>query len=142
MNTQESLAIDDTIQDAIRADVQALGGVKKVAKPILWPTKDDVTAQNRLRAAINHNHDQELAPDEIETLIEHASLAGSFHIIQYFTRKARGQFVRVEPRTRVERLMEKVEQLQANFAQTCSELQTAVADLRESEKAERMRAVR
>lgn len=141
MNTQEPLALDESIHDAIRADVQALGGTKKVAK-VLWPTKDDVTGQARLRACVSHNHDQELGPDEIEMLIEHTALVHSFHIVNYYARKARGQFVRVEPRTRVERLMEKVEQMQSNFAQTCAELQTAVADLRESERAERVRAVK
>lgn len=139
MNSQESLLIPETIYDALGADVTALGGIKKVAKPILWPAKDESTAQNRLRAALNPNHDQQLAPEEVETIVEAAAKVKSFNTARYLSRKARGEFVRVEPRTRVELLMEKVERMQSSFSQTCAELQTAVADLREAEQAERGR---
>lgn len=136
MNTQESLQIADTIHAAAAADVAALGGVKKVAK-LLWPTKDETTAQSRLRAALNESHPQDLSPDELEMLVDRAALIGNYNIVNYLARKARGKFERVEPRTRVERLVEVVEAQQRQFNSTCTELRNAIADLQAHENSVR-----
>jgi hypothetical protein len=136
VNTQEGLDINDTLEAALAADITALGGVKKVAKPILWPAKDEITAQSRLRAALAPNHAQELSLEEMQLIIERAARVGSFNTISFLCGKARGQFQRVEPRTRVELLMEQVHALNSTFTHTVAELQTAIADLRDTDEAQ------
>jgi hypothetical protein len=143
VNSQTGLDINDTLEAALAADITSLGGVKKVAKPMLWPTKDEITAQGRLRAALAPNHAQELSMEEMQLIIERAARVGSFNTITYLCGKARGQFTRVEPRTRVELLMERVDALNSTFTQTVADLQTAIADLKDSDDAQdRVRSIR
>jgi len=135
MNTQDSLLIPDNEYDAIGADVQALGGVKKVAA-LLWPNKPADTAQSRLRACMSASHDQELGADELFALIGHAARVGAFNVVQLAARTAKGQFVRVEPRTKVERLLERAEAHLNQQQQTARDLRDALEDLKEFELGE------
>lgn len=76
----------DTIWDAIGAAVQAAGGVKKVAGR-LWPSLDTTSAAARLRAALNPEHAQKLAPDELLLIGNLARESGDHSLMSFFARE-------------------------------------------------------
>jgi hypothetical protein len=68
--------------EALAADVTALGGRKKLA-PQLWPSEDEETAQNRLKAALSPGHAQELKPPEVLKIKKLAHAVGSDALVQF-----------------------------------------------------------
>jgi hypothetical protein len=75
----------DTIFDALGADVQAAGGVKKVASKV-WPSLDIASATARLRAGLNPEHAQKLCLLEMQMIMRLALDAGSCSVLQYLAR--------------------------------------------------------
>jgi len=138
VNRQADLQIFDTIYDAIGADVMACGGVKKTAA-VLWPSKAASTAEARLRAAMSASHDQELGADEIGALISLAAKAGAFNTVCYSCGLAGGEFKRVEPRTRMQLLVESIERNQQSLNRQYDQLQDALAAVAEQEAREQRR---
>lgn len=80
MNGQNSLHF--TWDEALAADVHALGGRKKLA-PRLWPSEDEDTRQDRLKACLSPTHKMELKPSEVLRIKEWARDAGSYALVNY-----------------------------------------------------------
>lgn len=72
----------DTVYDALRADIDAAGGNKAVAKA-LWPTVDVVTGANKLANATNPNQAQKLDPAEVLAIKRLALDSGSTATINF-----------------------------------------------------------
>ena len=70
----------DSLYDAIAADVNAIGGIKKTAA-LLWPAKEDAAA--KLRACLSTAHAQKLDPEEYHAIKRLARSIGSFAILNY-----------------------------------------------------------
>lgn len=135
MNRQSDLQLFDTIYDAIGADVMACGGVKKTAAK-LWPNKPASTAEGRLRAAMSASHDQELGADEVTSLIRLAASNGAFNTACFMCSTAGGEFKRIEPRTRMQLLVESIERNQQSLNRQYDQLQDALAAVAEQDARE------
>lgn len=78
----------ETLNDAISAAVDALGGPKKVGS-ILWPDLDAAAAGNRLRDCLNTSRRERLTPDQLALIRRMARDAGC-HLLVSFEMKAAG----------------------------------------------------
>jgi hypothetical protein len=78
---QEPLFYED-LTDAIRATVQALGGVKKVGYD-LWPSLGPDGAGARLRDCLNSERREKLSPDELLHVARNARAAGIHTLMAY-----------------------------------------------------------
>lgn len=78
---QEPLFYED-LNDAIRATVQALGGIKRVGVD-LWPTLGPDGAASRLHDCMNVERREKLSPEELLALAKMAKAAGC-HILMAF----------------------------------------------------------
>lgn len=67
---QESLIIDD-IYDGLRADVQSLGGYKKVGL-MLWPEMSADRAGERLANCLNRTRPEKLDPEQVLLIVREA----------------------------------------------------------------------
>lgn len=76
----------DTILDAIAGAVQAAGGIKRVSGKV-WPALDATSAAARLRAALNPDHAQKLAPEELLLIAQLAREAGDHSLMNFFSRE-------------------------------------------------------
>jgi len=72
----------DTIFDAIRADIAAIGGTKYVAHK-LWPSKSIETATKLLDNALNSEQAQKLSVDELMMIKAMAKENNSCATIRY-----------------------------------------------------------
>lgn len=81
MNQIPLIDVDD-IRDALRADVRACGGIKKVAHE-LWRTMSASSAEAKLRACLNPDQQHKLDLDEILTILELARSADSHETMQF-----------------------------------------------------------
>jgi len=89
--TEQSTLWHDCLEDAIGTAVQALGGVKAVAK-MLWPVLADQkpeTAATRLRSCLNPEKSDKFSPDELLLLIRAAGDIGDHSIMLYIAREGR-----------------------------------------------------
>lgn len=68
----------------LRMDIDAMGGIKKVAA-MLWPTNSD--AAGRLRACLSAAHPQKLDAEELLTIKRMARLVGSVETVNYEARE-------------------------------------------------------
>jgi hypothetical protein len=80
MSQQKSLQF--TWDEALAEDVRALGGRKKLA-PKLWPSEDEETAQDRLKAALSPGHKQQLKPSEVMRIKQLAREEGSTALVEF-----------------------------------------------------------
>lgn len=76
----------DSIQDAIGAVVQSLGGKKKVA-PKLWPHVKPETAYTRLAHCLSDEFPEKLSPEELLFLITEGRQAGCHAILMYLSQE-------------------------------------------------------
>lgn len=75
----------DSINEATRVVVQALGGTKKVAE-MLWPALK--SADNRLRDCLNDGRPEKLSPDEVLKLARWGHDVGCHSLANYFNAEA------------------------------------------------------
>lgn len=54
----------DSWEEALQHDISTLGG-RKVVAPRLWPSEDEETANDRLKACMARGHKQALKPSEV-----------------------------------------------------------------------------
>lgn len=78
--THQAALFHDSIYDALRADVAAIGGVKEVARR-LWPAHVDAAA--KLRACLADGHAQKLDIEEILAIKGFAKGVGSFATVTH-----------------------------------------------------------
>lgn len=86
MNTQPALW-HDTLSDALRDVVHALGGPKVVASD-LWPSKDPADAARLLNKCLDPERAEKLALEEIEWLIVRSRAANVHLAMAYLAMKA------------------------------------------------------
>lgn len=77
----------DTISDALREAVQALGGFKKVGA-MLWPDQSAEHAATKLRDCLNHDRRERLTPDQVVYLMRLARQADCHVIAKYLMQEA------------------------------------------------------
>jgi hypothetical protein len=77
----------ETVNDAAREVVRALGGTKQVG-PKLWPGKDQAEAQRHLNDCLNADRPQRMAPDELITLARWGRDIGCHALAQFFNERA------------------------------------------------------
>jgi hypothetical protein len=77
----------DSITDAARVVVLALGGPKKVGER-LWSGKDAKAAERRLVDCLNDNREEKLSPDELLKLARWGRDAGCHALAVYFNVEA------------------------------------------------------
>lgn len=82
----------DSLYDAVRAAVDAIGGPKKVGA-LLWPAKPLAEAQRRLLHCLDPERDHKLSLDEFELIFVEARKADCHTIAQYLA----GHGYKVEP---------------------------------------------
>lgn len=117
MGTQQHTLWHDTLEDALRSIVEALGGPKRVAGD-LWPSKAVTDAARYLNHCLDVTRPEKLALDEVVWLLKHGSEAG-VHTAMAFLAQACGYEPpkRVNPESERDRLMREyihsVEQQQA-----------------------------
>ena len=80
MSAQEDMIF--SWDEALAADIKALGGRKKVA-PRLWPGEDEETANERLKAALSPGHRQQLKPTEVLKIKKWAREVGSDALVRF-----------------------------------------------------------
>lgn len=79
---QQSL-IRDTVLEAIRDDVDALGG-EKVVGLMLWPDKRcPIKAGKHLQNCLTEDRAERLTPEQVNLIIREARKAGSFCTIAF-----------------------------------------------------------
>jgi hypothetical protein len=78
---QEPLFCED-INDAIRATVLAVGGIKKVSAD-LWPTSTPDAAASRLRDCMNHDRRERLSPEELLAIAKVGREAGCHTLMAF-----------------------------------------------------------
>lgn len=78
---QEPLFYED-INDAIRATLQAAGGLKKVSAD-LWPTLTADAASSRLRDCLNHDRREKLSPEELLAIAKAGREAGCHTLMAF-----------------------------------------------------------
>lgn len=96
-----------TWEEALAADVMALGGRKKLA-PRLWPSENEETAQERLKCALSPGHKQALKPSEILKLKELARDAGSYALVTFEAQQLGYRVEWVAPQDEAEQLRREV----------------------------------
>lgn len=85
----------DTLADAVRALVEALGGAKRVGS-MLWPAKPLEAAQRHLLKATSGGKER-LSLDELDLLLE-AGRAHGCHVVAHYVGQRLGyRLVPVEP---------------------------------------------
>ena len=77
----QSELFHESIEDALGATINAIGGFKKVSSD-LWPTMKLATAYSRLKACLDETKNEKLTPGEIEMLVR----AGREHGVHYYMR--------------------------------------------------------
>lgn len=82
VNMQQQALFFDSWEEALLADIQALGGRKKLA-PRLWPGDTEETANDRLKACLAPGHKQALKPSEVMTIKRMAREVGSTSTVSY-----------------------------------------------------------
>lgn len=70
----------ESISDAIRPVVHALGGSKKVG-PLLWPSKPAIQAAQRVTDCLNDGRPEKFSPDELLMLARWGKEAGCHTLI-------------------------------------------------------------
>lgn len=83
---EQAVLFYDSIQDAIGAVVQALGGKKKVA-PRLWPHVKPETAYTRLAHCLSDEFPEKLSPEELLFLITEGRQIGCHAILTYLSQE-------------------------------------------------------
>lgn len=79
--------IFESVEDAAREAVRALGGTKKVG-PMLWPAKEHGEAQRHLNDCLNSDRPQKLAPQELITLARWGKEVGCHALAVFFNERA------------------------------------------------------
>lgn len=79
--------IFESIVDAGREVVRALGGTKKVASK-LWPGKEEGEAQRHLNDCLNPDRPQKFAPDELITLARWGREIGCHALATFFNERS------------------------------------------------------
>jgi hypothetical protein len=75
----------ETLNDALRETVQALGGTKKVGCT-LWPEMTADHASSRLRDCLNQDRREKLSPEQVEMIGRMGRQAGCHAIMAYMAR--------------------------------------------------------
>jgi len=81
MHAQDDLFYE-SLNDALSALIDALGGKKKVAG-LLWPTEPITTAHDRLRACLNEGRREHFHPNDVVTLIRMGRDAGCHSVLRF-----------------------------------------------------------
>jgi hypothetical protein len=72
----------ESIEDAIRELVRALGGAKTVGQ-LLWPGKSMQDAQTRLLNCLDHNRPEKLGPEDLLVLLRKGRDASCHVLMEY-----------------------------------------------------------
>jgi hypothetical protein len=107
-NTSEQMnqaaLFHDSINDAIRADIDACGGMKKVAE-LLWKALDVTTGAAKLRAATNPDQSHKLSPEEVLLIKKTARENGSTAIVDFEMAELGGRVEWIDPEDELTTLM-------------------------------------
>lgn len=93
----------DTWEDARDADINALGGRKKLAAR-LWPADDEETRQSRIKACCAPGHKQEFKPSEVIAIKRWARESASTAMIDFEAHELHFRVEWVEPEDEKARL--------------------------------------
>ena len=89
--------IHESINDAIREDVQAIGGNKAVGA-ILWPELPIDQAAGKVRDALNSDRRERMTPDQMALVVRMARRKGSMATMRWMAHDAGfAEPVTVEP---------------------------------------------
>jgi hypothetical protein len=110
----------DSIYDAIAADVNAIGGVKKVAA-MLWPANSD--AASRLRACLSTEHPQKLDAEELLSIKRMARDVGSSATLNYEAQELSFNIEWISPEDEKARLQREVLKMGERFNEILRRLQ-------------------
>jgi len=125
---EQSALFHEDIYDAIRAVIVVAGGYKKV-DPLLRPTKEDDAAANWLRDCLNPDRREKLDPDDMAVLRKLGRTVGCHAIINFEAMKANyGAPPPLDNEQQAKRLVDALEQLQANQEQTFRRLADLLAE--------------
>ena len=89
----------DTIYDALRDLVTALGGPKKVGL-MLWPSAAMSEAQRRMLHCLDPERPEKLAPDEVLLLMAEGRRAGCHVLAQFYAQHCFYEFKVTNPEDR------------------------------------------
>lgn len=73
----------ETIEDALAADIAALGGPKKCGAWLFSHLPPD-QAGGMVRAALNPERNERLCPMQVYQIMEKAAVVGSFAVLQFY----------------------------------------------------------
>lgn len=77
--------LHETWHDAITADIQVLGGKKRLCV-LLWPGESEQTAYNRMKACCTEGHAQQFKPLEVLKIKQLAHDVSSHALVEYESR--------------------------------------------------------
>jgi hypothetical protein len=127
---QADLPIFESIEDALRASVQALGGTKQVGH-MLWPDKSIDNAGKLVSDCLNPHRNERLEPSQLLLIFRKAREAGCYEPFRWFAAEAGYD---ASPITRAE----EIDRVTLVIEQASKTLATATAAL---ERIQRVRAV-
>lgn len=78
----QSELFHESVEDALGATINAIGGFKKVSCD-LWPTMKMATAYSRLKACLDETKNEKLTPGEIEMLVRAGREQGVHYYMRY-----------------------------------------------------------
>lgn len=84
-NDQQQALWHDTLEDAMRGAVDAIGGPKRVGS-LLWPSKPIADAARLLNHSLDPDRPEKLSPGEIELIGRRAAEAGCHTVATYLMR--------------------------------------------------------
>ena len=127
----------DTISEALREAVQALGGFKKVGV-MLWPDQSADHAATKLRDCLNHDRRERLTPDQMIYIMRLARQIDCHVVATYMLREAGyADPVPLEP-------IDQLAKLQREFVDAAAAMQKMAASIAEAqtrvEKQSKLRA--
>ena len=97
-------------EDALEADVHALGGPKVVGE-MLWPHLGPIDGGKKLRRIVNKEHKQRLNEEEKAFIIREAARRGSRRLVEYYCKLGRAKAIPIAPEDEKEKVVELYESI-------------------------------
>jgi len=114
----------DTPEEALDADIQAIGGYK-AAGYALWPARKMIEASRRLRRCLDPDRVEKLDHDEVSRLVELAASSGSRAYVTYLARRSSAKVIPVSPDDEKAELMEQWRQAKKQIDALAKAMQLA-----------------
>lgn len=112
----------ETIEDALGADIAALGGPKKCGAWLFAHLPPD-QAGGMVRACLNPERNEKLAPHQVFQIMERASDAGSFATLTFYAHHLGFNVEWVKPADEADQLMREIRDGLKGLNQRCARLE-------------------